>query len=175
MSNRIPSNQAGFTLIELLGVVAIAGLITLISLPAFSRMLHELRAEGSVQEFAANVQLAKSEAVLRNQRVGVIVSFDSQAYQLFRDMNSNATPDAGEAITQSIPLHGGVEFLMDPEKSNIGTAVFTPIGKLIAPPVTSDPVPSSYTTQGPMITMIDQIGQEHRFLLHPNGLVEIHG
>jgi type IV fimbrial biogenesis protein FimT len=167
--------QSGFSLLELLVVLFVATLTLLIGMPAFSRMLRELRAEGSVQEFAANVQLAKSEAVLRNQRVGVIVETSAHEYQLFRDMNSNNVPDSGEAITSRIPLHDGVQFASDAEKSNVRIAIFTAIGKLIAPPVSSDPVPSSYLALGPMITLIDQNGTEHSFRLHPNGLVEING
>jgi type II secretory pathway pseudopilin PulG len=156
---------------ETLVVMIIAGFVLAIALPAFNRMLASMRADGAVETFAAYVQLAKSEAVKRNQRVGVSIDVGAGNYTLFKDENSSGALDEGEEILHDIYLPGGVDFSSDTEATNIEVAVYTPIGRLLSTPV--DPVPASYTLQGPLVTLFDQFGETHVFRLHPNGLVEI--
>lgn len=65
--------QRGLTLIELLVTVLIAGILIAIAIPTFSTMFEKNRLKGAAERLAAEVQLARGEALARRDPVSVSV------------------------------------------------------------------------------------------------------
>src|SRR6187401_2556129 len=58
--------QAGFTLMEMIVVVAIIGILALISAPAFLRMINRYKLTGTAREVNSLMQAARLEAIKLN-------------------------------------------------------------------------------------------------------------
>lgn len=91
-------SQGGFTFVELLVVIAIIGIVAAIgfaNLPR-DRFAVNQTAEGLMRDF----QLARFEAIRRNEFVGLRVDPSAQQYVLFEDRfvgtTRNSQPDEGE-------------------------------------------------------------------------------
>lgn len=65
----LPDRQHGVTLIELMVALALLGLLLLAGLPAFQTMLSNLRVRSVAESVLSGVQLARTEALKRNQNV----------------------------------------------------------------------------------------------------------
>jgi type IV fimbrial biogenesis protein FimT len=63
--------SAGFTLIELMLCVALCAVLALIAAPSLQRWTEARRLEGAANELAADLRLARSEAIGRNQNVRI--------------------------------------------------------------------------------------------------------
>lgn len=61
--------RTGFTLIEVLVVVAILGFLMAIGIPTFSTWLRNVQIRNQADSLLSGVQLARSEALRRNERV----------------------------------------------------------------------------------------------------------
>ena len=63
------NNFAGFTLVELMVTVAVLSIVMLVAVPSFNSLVQGNRLTGQVNQFVAALNLAKAEAVKRNQAV----------------------------------------------------------------------------------------------------------
>jgi len=66
-----PRSAEGFTLIELMVCVAVCTVLALIAAPNLQRWMEVRRLEGVANELAADLRLARSEAIGRNQNVRI--------------------------------------------------------------------------------------------------------
>ncbi|MCU0936633.1 MAG: GspH/FimT family pseudopilin [Gammaproteobacteria bacterium] len=99
--------ERGFTLIELAIVVAVAGILLVVGVPALQDMVRNNRLVTETNNLVAHLNLARSEAVKRRVRVAVCSSADSEAavpacdggtdwdtgWVVFVDANSNGSVD----------------------------------------------------------------------------------
>ena len=63
--------RTGFTLVELMVVLAVLAVLLLIAAPSFREVLDVQRVRGVGDQFITDVQLARSEAAGRQERVGI--------------------------------------------------------------------------------------------------------
>ena len=115
--------QSGFTLIELLVVLAVAIIITTTAIPSLQSFIQNNRISTSVHKFVSSLNLARSEAVKRGERVTICKSNDSttcttsggweQGWIVFVDNNDNGLREAGteELIRTQGALGGNTTLL----------------------------------------------------------------
>ncbi|MGD8572281.1 MAG: GspH/FimT family pseudopilin [Gammaproteobacteria bacterium] len=136
--------QYGFTLIELLVVLAIATIITTTAIPSFRSFIQNNRMSTSVHKFVASLNLARSEAVKRGNRVTMCKSADQstcaanggweQGWIVFVDDNENGQREtASEELIRVEPGLGGSASLagqtaVEDYISYAGTGFAQPIG-----------------------------------------------
>ena len=91
------SRQAGFTLIESLIVLAVIGILILISAPAFLNMLNRFKLSGTTRELASLMQAARLEAIKMNAPAHVNYDPTSNNFFAFVDLDRDevllAPPD----------------------------------------------------------------------------------
>ena len=108
----------GFTLFELMIVLAIAGLLLGLGVPAMGDFIRNSRITGAANDVMAALHYARSEAIKRRRPVSLCSSADSQAanpgcaatsqltgWIVFVDLNQDGQRDAGEdVLLQREPL-----------------------------------------------------------------------
>lgn len=101
----ILSRQAGFTLIETLIVLAVVGILVLISAPAFMKMLNRFKLSGTTRELASLMQATRLESIKMNAPAQVHYDAASNTFFAFVDLDRDgvlgAPPDrilAGRVI-----------------------------------------------------------------------------
>ncbi|MGA7614205.1 MAG: type II secretion system protein [Thermoanaerobaculia bacterium] len=90
ITSRPKHSSPGYTLIEALVVVAIVGLISLVTVPNFISYLRSAKIKSAVRNFASDMREARQLAVSEHRRV--MVSFGTAGneiyhYWIYRDMN----------------------------------------------------------------------------------------
>jgi type IV fimbrial biogenesis protein FimT len=98
----------GFSLIELMVVIAIVGILVVISAPSFSTLLQRQRMTTTVNELFAAINLTRSEAIQRGARVDLVPADGvdwSNGWVVFIDQDGDQKVDTGEKIIFS---HGAV-------------------------------------------------------------------
>jgi len=86
----------GFTLLELLTVVAIIGIIALVSMPAFSNYRRNASMKAEVAELRGILRAVRSRAIARGQHCGVKFTRVANVwtYSLYDDTNGNGIRSA---------------------------------------------------------------------------------
>ena len=64
----------GFTLVELMVTVAVLGILAMIAVPSMTSLVSTSRVKGQAEEVTSLMQVARSEAIRRNQRVTACAS-----------------------------------------------------------------------------------------------------
>lgn len=100
--------QSGISLVEILAVLVMLTTVAAIAMPAFSSVGRSARLTSAVNEMVASLNLARSEAIKRNQRVVVCKSANAttctttggweQGWIVFQDMDNDAVHDDNETI-----------------------------------------------------------------------------
>ena len=93
------NRQRGFTLIELMITLAIVAIVLTIGVPSFQGMMRDNRVAAHTNDFLGSLNLARSEAIKRGQRVALLpttVGDWGQGWTVFIDANDNGALDAGE-------------------------------------------------------------------------------
>lgn len=94
--NRPAAARRGFTLLELLVVLAVLGLLAVMTLPTFSRLLQRERIEGFLRTASVSLERAKGEAAKRGVPVVVRADFENDALYSFADLDRDDQMDLGE-------------------------------------------------------------------------------
>ena len=123
--------RCGFTLLELIIVVTIFGVAAAIAVPALNSVTKNSDLRAAAQELYGNFQLAKSEAIKRNQPVAIV--FDAvnhgKWYRVFVDSDEDHVLDAGEDELAEINLPNSIEFSPAVNFDGNNLAGFTPQGR----------------------------------------------
>jgi type IV fimbrial biogenesis protein FimT len=100
--------EHAFTMIELMTVLALIAILAAMAAPSFNEIIKSNRLTSQVNDFIAAINLARSEAIKRNQNVILCRSADGtscaasggweQGWMVFADANNNTNIDAGEEL-----------------------------------------------------------------------------
>ena len=107
-----PVAQRGFTLLEFIVTLSVASLLVVAATPAFQETTRENRMRGEISQLEGALNLARLEAMRRNNRVTVCAAADPNASQVcktdgsgwstgwivFSDLDGDRTLDAGDEL-----------------------------------------------------------------------------
>ncbi|HEY8606703.1 MAG TPA: GspH/FimT family pseudopilin [Noviherbaspirillum sp.] len=95
-----PHKQRGFTLVEMLVVLTVALILACVAAPEWRSVLDSRRVAVAANDFLAAIQLARSEALHRGERVDLAALDDDwrNGWTVFIDRNRNRLPDDGEDV-----------------------------------------------------------------------------
>jgi type IV fimbrial biogenesis protein FimT len=98
-------------MLELVVVMAVAGILLAIGIPAVSSLVHAVRLSSFTNELVISLHLTRSEAIKRQSRAVMCKSTSGascaasggwqQGWLVFHDANNNAALDAGETVILS--------------------------------------------------------------------------
>jgi type IV fimbrial biogenesis protein FimT len=104
----ISGKEAGFTLIELIVTLVVAGIVLAIAIPGFQPLIRSNLASTQAGDFMTFLNLARSEAIMRNQSITMCRSADGascsssgswdQGWIVFVDPDGDSVVDAGETV-----------------------------------------------------------------------------
>jgi type IV fimbrial biogenesis protein FimT len=115
-----PNAQRGFTLFELMITLAVAGTLAAIAVPNMRDFMRNNRLSSAANDMLRSVQVARSEAVKRQQIVATCASADPNAdnptcsggalsgWIVFHDENNSWDRDADEEILDRKTVAAGV-------------------------------------------------------------------
>jgi len=119
-----PPRSRGFTLIELMMTLAIAGILVTMAVPSFSEVIKNNRLITQENDFVTTLNLARSEAIRRSDRITVCKSSNQvscsgaggweQGWIVFNDVNDDGVvinPAANvlrvhDPLSSKVTLHG---------------------------------------------------------------------
>ncbi len=115
----LQAKQSGFTLIELLVTLSISSILIASAAPVFSQILLNNRAVSLTNNLITALQIARSEAIKRNQDVTICKSSDSltcsgswsDGWIIFSDIDHDRQLDVlnGDTLIQ-VQKYAGIEF-----------------------------------------------------------------
>lgn len=120
--------QRGYSLVELLTVMAIVGVLSLVTVPAFMNYSKTARLKNSLRQVSSDVRAARQRAVTRSAFVRLVVTTASPApgkYQI------EQSPDRG--TTYALIPGTAKELQQFNYFGSAGSFVFRPNGTLVLP------------------------------------------
>jgi type IV fimbrial biogenesis protein FimT len=119
--------QGGFNLTEVIVVMAIMAILLGLGLPSYRTYMANQRVASAAEVFMAGIQMARGEAVKRNQRVEFILTDDTPTVASVDTTNTSAT--GGNWIVRALAAGGNtfIEGKSGAEGSGAATAAQSPI------------------------------------------------
>ncbi|MEO8276932.1 MAG: prepilin-type N-terminal cleavage/methylation domain-containing protein [Thermoanaerobaculia bacterium] len=97
-SRRVPQAESGFTLMEMIVVVAVIGILVLITVPSFLGMLNRFKLTGTTREVAALMQAARLESIKMSRTAQVNYDATSNTFFSFVDLDGDGTFSDGDKL-----------------------------------------------------------------------------
>ncbi len=107
---------AGFTMLELIVVIAVLSILVTMAVPTFKGLMDKSRLKGAAELFYSNLQLAKSEAVLRNRTIFISVNKGANWCLGMSDRNSDCNCSTAPA---KCTINGNQRMLKGSDFKNI--------------------------------------------------------
>ncbi len=102
--------QGGITLIEIVIAMAVAGMLMMAGLPALGGMLANIRLRGAAEEVAGGLQLARAEAMKRNQNVTFRVDAnDGAGWSVVQDSDQSVITSKPASTGGTVQLEGDLD------------------------------------------------------------------
>jgi type IV fimbrial biogenesis protein FimT len=102
--------HAGISLIEIVIALAVVGMLMVAGLPALSGMLANIRVRGAAEEVAGGLQLARAEAMKRNQNVTFRVdASDGAGWSVVQDSDQSVITGKPATAGGTIQLEGDLD------------------------------------------------------------------
>ena len=118
MRNELRRLQRGFTLVELMFTTAVAAVLCAVAMPSLSQLMQSSRACGAHNALVVALNLARSEAVSRQDDVVICPSTDQfhcdnsvmwqNGWIVFQDKDGDAVRDANEPLLSVSQAQTGV-------------------------------------------------------------------
>jgi prepilin-type N-terminal cleavage/methylation domain-containing protein len=104
-------NDSGFSVVELVVVIAILGILTTIAVPNFVAWIPKYRVKDAAQDLYSNIQLAKMEAIKRNQNCTVTFDAGADNYQISLLNRTITLADYGSGVQYAAaPVPAAITF-----------------------------------------------------------------
>lgn len=100
----------GFSLAELMVAILIAGILFVMSLPAFGRFVHTWRLNGSAEQLSTVLRTARSAAVMKHINAVFQIDLNRNQYFYFEDLDGDGAHDNSEYRSAVYDLANGVTF-----------------------------------------------------------------
>lgn len=107
---KILLKNKGFNLVELMVGIVIAGILFVMSLPAFGRFVHTWRLNGSAEQLSSTLRTARSAAVMKHINAVFQIDINNNEYFYFEDLDGDGARDNGEYRSATHELANGVTF-----------------------------------------------------------------
>ena len=103
--------QSGFTLLEVLVVVAVVGILLMITAPAFLNMINRFKLTGTAREVTSLMQAARLESIKLNAPAHVSYDATTNAFVAFVDLDNDLALSAPDRVLPgTVPLPAKVTF-----------------------------------------------------------------
>lgn len=143
LNRRTPARMHGVTLVEISITLAIFALLVALALPGFGNFLANLKIRATAEKLLGGVQLARSEAIKRNQQV------DFRVDALQGADWSVLLPDGTSVQSYSGQEGGGTSILVTMVPAVAGNvASFNSLGQRIAPAPAAGPLTYAFSSPG---------------------------
>ena len=138
------SGQRGYSLIEALVVVAIVGVVSLVTVPNFITMYRASKIKSAVREFSTSLRDARQNAVTKNRRVMLSLgtsTSERSKYYYYEEIGGSWSPAAGEPRNLEQAAENMVVYFKDSNFTDVETAdgksrkdiIFSPDGTVNLP------------------------------------------
>lgn len=139
MNARRIARSRGFTIIELMTVLVVTAILLSLAVPAFVDLLARRKMEGQVNEFVADLQYARSEAVQRNRNVLLLTGGAGTCYAIAAWTTGTGTCDCAATpvctggptplktvqLASGVTVTNGTSFDFEPVRGSLQSAAIT--------------------------------------------------
>jgi type IV fimbrial biogenesis protein FimT len=120
------NSQRGFSLIELVIVIAIAGVLAALAIPAFTTMIANSRVRNAAEGMLNGMQIARAEAVRQNAPITLAILPDGISWDVIA---LNATYNAGTDLW--------VPRAFQTRRAEVGANISAPVIRNVTPDATN--------------------------------------
>lgn len=118
-----PAKHAGFTLIEMMITIVILAILVSLAAPSFSAIVANTRIRATSQAILDGIQLARVEAIRRNERVQFVLANDS---------GWSVVTNAGTTLQTRSSGDGSSGISLTNTPNNATKVTYNPLGRVVA-------------------------------------------